>query len=90
MKGKADPISITDLTLNATAAASNARVIAADGSVSSLGADPSAPPLQQHVGREAELKVMAELAEDYLVGEREAVTVVVEARQGMGKVCSPF
>ena len=54
--------------------------------MSSLGADPSAPPLQQHVGREAELKVMAELAEDYLVGEREAVTVVVEARQGMGKV----
>ena len=80
VKGKADPISITDLAFTSEA------------SGASQGGDASPPPEEDLVGRANELRVMAGLAAAFVGGTCQDSLVIVEARQGMGKVptASPF
>ena len=85
VKGKADPISITELSLKIATIKSFVSLASSEGE-KELGASAASAAGDELVGRREELGVLSSLAAEYIQGTCEAATVVVEARQGMGKV----
>ena len=82
VKGKAEPIALTDLSLD-----SLSDELACGAGAAVPGPCTSAASADDFVGRKHEQQMLSSIAGEYLAGLTDSAVVVVEARQGMGKVC---